>query len=200
MAVEAVPIAITFIYPRQRSRCVYYVFVLAAIIIVQNVMKLSYADPRPYWVYPDVQALSCSGSFGNPSGHSETAMAVAMMLWFEYSATDASFLNKAGLLILALAYACSVGYSRLFLGVHSLDQIVYGFSLGFWIAATFHFVFRDDLYEHLVNMFAKKYTQFVGFTVINTVLAIVIIAGQVINYAVMSQRITMDPYWQTNIV
>lgn len=54
MVVEAVPIAITFIYPRQRSRCVYYIFVFAAIIIVQNVMKLSYADPRPYWVYPDV--------------------------------------------------------------------------------------------------------------------------------------------------
>lgn len=101
-----------------------------------NIMKLSYADPRPYWVGQDVMAFKCSSSFGNPSGHSETSMAMAMTLWLDYAQTNANKFQKGALLVLAVFFSFSIGYSRFILGVHSLDQIIYGLLLGVWIAFT----------------------------------------------------------------
>lgn len=47
------------------------------------------------------------------------------------------------LFILAIVYTGTIGYSRLFLGVHSLDQVVYGWTLGTWSAFTIDFCLRQ---------------------------------------------------------
>lgn len=48
-------------------------------------------------------------------------------------------------LLVAITFGVTVGYSRLFLGVHSMDQILYGWSVGVWLAVTFHFLMREPL-------------------------------------------------------
>ena len=47
---EAIPIGLTYIFPSQRVRCVYYLGVFMLVLILTNITKLSYHDPRPYWV------------------------------------------------------------------------------------------------------------------------------------------------------
>jgi cbb3-type cytochrome oxidase subunit 1 len=49
---EAIPLATFYLIPKERIRCVYYLFTLTFILTVMNVFKLAYADPRPYWVSP----------------------------------------------------------------------------------------------------------------------------------------------------
>lgn len=51
---EAIPIGITYIFPSERVRCVYYVAAFMLILILTNITKLSYHDPRPYWVSTNV--------------------------------------------------------------------------------------------------------------------------------------------------
>jgi len=51
-------------------------------------------------------------------------------------------------LALALFWATSIPYSRFLMGVHSLDQIVYGSTLGVWSALTMHLLVRDNLIRH----------------------------------------------------
>ena len=84
VCIEAIPIGFTYLKPEQRRRCLYYVFTFVVITTIMNITKLSYADPRPYWVSPDVQAFKCSSTFGNPSGHSEMSMAISLILWLDF--------------------------------------------------------------------------------------------------------------------
>ena len=51
-----------------------------------------------------------------------------------------------------LFYACTIPWTRFLMGVHSLDQIVYGLSLGIWSSLTSHFFIRDNLAAHIASI------------------------------------------------
>ena len=49
---------------------------IAAITLISNTwLKILIAEPRPYWVINDLQALRTTTGFGMPSGHAQGAMA-----------------------------------------------------------------------------------------------------------------------------
>ena len=103
-------------------------------------MKLVYSDPRPYWVSESVTAYACSGSFGNPSGHSSTVACMFMTNWLElFRSFKVDYWSKVLTLVLGLTFVGTIAYSRLFLGVHSVDQILFGCFIGFWCGYTMHF-------------------------------------------------------------
>ena len=47
------------------------------------------------------------------------------------------------MLLVVVFFGASIGYSRVILGVHSWNQVVFGWSLGIWIAFTLHFCVKD---------------------------------------------------------
>ena len=51
-----------------------------------------------------------------------------------------------------------IGFARFYEGVHSLNQIVYGWSIGLWIAFYFHLCFRDMIIEHVEWILLAKNT------------------------------------------
>lgn len=55
-------------------------------------------------------------------------------------------------LFVALGYGFSIMYSRLFLGVHSIDQVLYGASLGIWCAFTMQFCFRESIEKEVSEL------------------------------------------------
>ena len=42
--------------------------------------------------------------------------------------------------LIAFVLPCMIAYSRMILGVHSLDQVIFGFSMGVWLALNMEFV------------------------------------------------------------
>ena len=52
-------------------------------------------------------------------------------------------------LILSIYWAISIPYSRYLVGVHSLDQIVYGSTLGMWEGLVLHWFVRVNFINHL---------------------------------------------------
>ena len=76
-----------------------------------------------------------------------SAMGLALVCWLdlnEYARTCSeahryvkSYWTRGFLLVVSITFGVTIGYSRLFLGVHSMDQILYGWSLGIWCALTF---------------------------------------------------------------
>ena len=80
--------------------------------------KLVFQAPRPYWVNPEIQALSSSKGFGMPSGHALVATAV----WGEL----ARQWNRLGMRFLFAGIVFGVGISRVYLGVHSGSQVLAG--------------------------------------------------------------------------
>ena len=120
--------------------------------------KIAYHEPRPYMVNSGIIPISCSRAFGNPSGHSSSAIIVPIVLFLDifHGKTMRGHLPKYFntptyiiCLFFAFLWALTVPFSRYVLGVHSLDQILFGVTLGFWGAITCHFVIRDHFIAHI---------------------------------------------------
>jgi membrane-associated phospholipid phosphatase len=113
-------------------------FICAVIysVFFDNILKVIYGNPRPYWKDPSL-FLACDGGYGNPSGHSFSSSAIYLSFW--HIITDYDFFAsgilgiclRIGLLILFIILIVSIMLSRVYLGVHGLNQILYGASLGF---------------------------------------------------------------------
>jgi membrane-associated phospholipid phosphatase len=85
-------------------------------------IKIAAQFPRPYWIDPQVKALAVEASFGMPSNHSQSAMA----LWGGL----ARIWQKRWLLIVAIAVIVLTGISRIYLGVHFASQVIVGWVIG----------------------------------------------------------------------
>ena len=47
------------------------------------------------------------------------------------------------MLLLSITFWFTIGYSRIFLGVHSWNQTCFGWQFGIWIALTYYFCYKD---------------------------------------------------------
>ena len=70
--------------------------------------------------------------------------------------------------ILAILIGLLVGYSRLFLGVHSWNQVFFGWQMGIWLAFTLEFCIKDQLFIHLDKVLMGENTNFVKQALICT--------------------------------
>lgn len=91
-----------------------------------STLKHVFHTPRPYWVEPEIQGLARASGFGMPSGHALVATSVWTQLGRSWRGGQAMW--ACGVIVLG------VGFSRLFLGVHSLAQVLVGIVLGLGIA------------------------------------------------------------------
>jgi len=126
-------------------------------------LKLAYADPRPYMIDKDIVPIRCSKGFGNPSGHSLAATLSAITIFLDvmhgytHKGNPRHTVSRYSivyfiLLAFALFWAGSIPYTRFLMGVHSLDQIVYGATLGVWAGFTLHFVVRDNIIKYVDDL------------------------------------------------
>mmetsp|Transcript_31369 Transcript_31369/g.38906 ORF Transcript_31369/g.38906 Transcript_31369/m.38906 type:complete len:89 (+) Transcript_31369:505-771(+) len=88
-------------------------------------------------------------------------MAVAVFGWLDLNesalkAENGTWYKPLWVRILAavigLTFAFTIGYSRLFLGVHSWNQLIFGWQLGAWLPLYIHFGFREPLYYWLEKL------------------------------------------------
>jgi len=89
---------------------------------VNDIFKLALHAPRPYWFDPAVRPISAETSFGAPSGHAQLSAGV-------WGALAASIRKPWGW-ALAVALTFLIGFSRIYLGVHFLHDVVLGWALG----------------------------------------------------------------------
>jgi len=85
-------------------------------------LKYSVNRDRPYITYPDIIHNSSEGSPSFPSGHTSSSFATATSLSLMYP--------KWYVIAPSFIWAGSVGYSRLYLGVHYPSDVAAGALLG----------------------------------------------------------------------
>jgi membrane-associated phospholipid phosphatase len=99
---------------------------LAVVLLLSNVfspsLKLIFHGSRPYWLSPHVIAYSAESNFGFPSGHSQTAASIWGFLATQLHGTAVKIL-----LVLAIFL---IGFSRIFLGVHYVSDVLGGWLVG----------------------------------------------------------------------
>lgn len=99
---------------------------LGLILMASNgfngLFKLAFHSPRPFWYAEAVQARASEASFGLPSGHAQTAAAV----W----GTLAASFKRRWATIVVIVVVFLIGFSRLYLGMHFISDVIVGWILG----------------------------------------------------------------------
>ena len=94
-----------------------------------NITKMAYHEPRPFMVSAVIQVYGCSAEYGSPSGHSLFVAAFTFFFFLDIC-NSGKYQYSRTLYYLILATACSltllIGFARFYVGVHTLNQIVYG--------------------------------------------------------------------------
>jgi len=89
---------------------------------INTMFKLSFHSPRPYWINTQVHAYSSEYSFGLPSLHAQAAAGI----WGVLAASMQKRWEKIALVIVIFL----IGFSRIYLGVHFISDVVLGWLLG----------------------------------------------------------------------
>lgn len=125
-------IAVTVFWRRrERTDAVFVLFAFLGAQVLSSAMKLGFRRERPF--FPD--PLATESSFSFPSGHALISLAVygsiALVLARRLPRRVDRMLLYAATALLILA----IGFSRLYLGVHFLSDVLAGFAAGAaWLA------------------------------------------------------------------
>lgn len=89
---------------------------------LNEVFKILFHAPRPFWYSTDVKAYANETTFGIPSGHSQTAVAVWGMV--------AYYINRPWVWFTSIFAMFLIGLSRIYLGVHFPTDVLAGWLVG----------------------------------------------------------------------
>lgn len=160
-----------------------YLFLSVTILalVIDCIMKICYGSPRPYWIDKTL-FKACDGGFGNPSGHSYTS--TASYLTLAHILTDYDFFKKKiymrlGVYFLFIGLIIAILLSRLFLGIHSINQILYGSLLGF--ALYFLYIHIFAMHKLSGQEFFRIFTE-LSLIIINLLLHLIILAISILVY------------------
>lgn len=94
-------------------------------------MKQGFHRKRPFFEDP----LATAGSFSFPSGHSLVSLAVYGSIAIVIARHTRNHRVAGAVVLLAALWILSIGFSRLYLGVHFLTDVVAGYAAGAaWLA------------------------------------------------------------------
>ena len=139
-------------------------FLLLFTGFVDHTLKIVYMQERPLWMNDDIDIGSQHAcGYGNPSGHSLSSTCLYLSLWYIISQIiDDKVINKSIartlkyiILLLCILIFIIIMISRLYLGVHSLNQIIFGSLFGFGIFLLFLPILK--IYHNSGDEFFKKH-------------------------------------------
>ena len=117
-------------------------------------------------------------------------MGLACAIWLDYFSyigkhpeqTISRWYFRVIFLVLALTFGSYIAYTRVVLGVHSINQVLFGLMLGVWYAGTAHFIVNKPLKKLIRSCIEGKETRLLRLFLISTAIYVTLITVQVINF------------------
>ena len=147
-----------------------YIFTVSITLYLCLFLKNLYQNSRPFWVEGEIAAWGFEIGFGNPSGHAMLAAILIPCTWWIVIISHASRAQRDreqyiyNILFMclkwvgggmALALIPLIMFSRMYLGAHSLDQVIFGALLGIYIFISFFGFLRNILTSHIAQLFGE---------------------------------------------
>lgn len=107
-------------------------FLVLANALVNDLIKVLFALPRPYWVSPLVHPWDLEASFGLPSGHAQGAV----VFWL-FLALQVQGRGRRPAIAGALCICGLIGLSRIYLGAHFPADVAAGYAAGAVVLALY---------------------------------------------------------------
>lgn len=126
-----VPVLIILWYVRRYRTALLAVIAAGGAYVMSLVLKNLVASERPYVVLPDIQQRATELTMAFPSGHTSFAAALVTLLVLEFGGRWKWA---------ASVWICAVAISRIYLGVHSILDVVGGAALGIAVGIGVHVV------------------------------------------------------------
>lgn len=144
-------------------------------------LKQTFQQSRPIWFDDRIDNWEwfCPKDFGNPSGHS-----FATIMLYEPIVADQLGFGKffQGWIFLAII-SVMIPVSRMYLGVHSANQILMGLTLGFTFCVAFHYGYQKALYTFYWDLLvrARRAATIIGIIALNLVVILIPILFFIVN-------------------
>ena len=143
--------------------------VSASMCVLSSILKNLYGDPRPFWVDITLNK-TCDLNYGNPSRHTLESSAFYLSLidiLTDNQYFEENYMLKYIIEFFNILFILTITFSRVFLGTHSIDQVVYGCLLGFFVYFIFfHIIKMNKLNSYkFFGLFLNKYTKIILFTI-----------------------------------
>ena len=123
----------------------FYISGLIFLLHFHSLMKIWYGNKRPFWEVNSLYKGICDGGFGNPSGHSISSVYLYLTL-FAYLNETKILKNKILIKIILFLFFSTLTIliilSRLILGIHSINQVIYGSILGMFVSLLIVQIFK----------------------------------------------------------
>ena len=97
------------------------VFILFNVYLAA-LLKAFDCDPRPIWTSNVIRNIGfyCPSEYGNPSGHSWFSAVIGFGILLDFKGAGRKFMN----IWISVVVAILVPISRMYLGAHSLNQVL----------------------------------------------------------------------------
>lgn len=115
-----------------RQNALYVASSTATTALLNFALKKIFKRPRPFLVHLSLTPISRPGEYSMPSGHTSASFSTATALSRAYP--------KWYVVAPSFLWAGTVGYSRVYLGVHNPSDVVAGAALGAGTALGFGFM------------------------------------------------------------
>jgi undecaprenyl-diphosphatase len=156
-------------------------FLFATYIIA--LLKQSFQQSRPIWYDSRISNWEwfCPKDFGNPSGHSFAVIMLYEPILSDSIGYGGSYRPFSFVLLL---FMVMIPISRMYLGVHSLNQILFGLSMGTVFLVLFKYVYQRALYELFWKFLLgeKRKIKFVGVFILHILTIVIPIIFYQINH------------------
>ena len=155
------------------------VFSAGISVLIGGFLKLIYISPRPFMTNIDIIIFNCEGGWGNPSIHSILSTCLYLTIYKVIIIQNKNYSNneKKNYFLLTLLFIICICLSRLLLGVHSINQVIFGFCLGI---SLYYILF------YIIELNSDDYNQFY-YLIINL--------NKIVFYSVLIMIIALLPYF-----
>ncbi|CAI2373005.1 unnamed protein product [Moneuplotes crassus] len=144
-------------------------------VAVNLLVKMMIRDERPYFYSTDYQPVSCNFEYGSPSGHGQTVttfhLSFLTVFIRQYGIKNRKFL----LYVAGYAFCIFMCFTRIWVGLHTAEQLLLGFGLGMIIHIIFLHVldgYFDKLYQGIETGKTRLFNRFIILHCIMAVAAI----------------------------